>query len=70
MTDSTKVLWRVQVRKDRNHQWTNKGLFETRASARDAAGTYRMFSTRPGDEWVPPYGFGNTRVVRHERTAK
>jgi len=70
MTDSTKILWRVQVRKSRKHKWTNKRLFETRASARDAAGTYRMFSTRPGGKWVPKYGFGNTRVVRHERGAK
>jgi hypothetical protein len=68
--DSTKVMWRVQVRKSRQHKWTSKGLYETRESARDAAGTYRMFGTRQSEAWIPRYGFGNTRVLKYIRGEK
>jgi hypothetical protein len=61
--DSTKVLWRVQVRKSREHAWKNKGLWEVRRMARDSAWLHRigLGVSDPG----APYGFGNTRVVRH-----
>lgn len=64
--DSTKVKWRVQVRKSRAHAWKHAGLFETRQAARAQAEYMRYGRVRdglivPGTE----YGFGNTRVVRH-----
>jgi hypothetical protein len=65
---STKVQWRVQVRKSRAHKWVNKGLFETRDSAR-----YEAMALRIGwsaNHWDPAYGFGNTRVQRYEKGAK
>ncbi|MBT2326100.1 hypothetical protein J7E62_27605 [Variovorax paradoxus] len=71
MTASTKVQWRVQVRKSRTHKWMNKGLFETRKAARDQA--VYMRGGRMRDGCIVPntgYGFGNTRVVRYEKAAK
>ena len=62
---STKVQWRVQVRKSRAHKWVNKGLFETRRGARHEA-----FLCREGMGNRPYYRFGNTRVVRYEKGAK
>lgn len=64
-TDSTRVMWRVQVRKSRNHKWMNKGLFETRAAARYNAVQQRHISVF-GPLFAAP-GFGNTRIVRHVR---
>ncbi len=58
-TDSTKVMWRIQVRKSRAHKWVSKGTFETRRNAREAAAWFRE-----GRGHVPAYGLGNTRVVR------
>jgi hypothetical protein len=71
MTSSTKIQWRVQVRKSRAHKWANKGLFETRERAREQAVYERGGRMRAG-EIVPGtgYGFGNTRVVRFEKDAK
>jgi len=73
MTASTKIQWRVQVRKSRAHKWVNKGLFETRQVARDAASLFRDSSTVTDTgnsrSWVPPYRFGNTRVVRYVKGA-
>lgn len=54
--DSTKVLWRVQVR-TKGGSWINKGLFETRAVARERCRALR----------IETYGYGNTRVVRFEK---
>lgn len=59
--DSIHVLWQVQVRKSRAHKWVNKGRFETRKDARTNAWMYREVN---GGSGKPPYGFGNTRVVR------
>lgn len=53
MTASTKVQWRVQVRKSAAHKWKNKGLFETRSTARHDALVKRA-----------EFGMRNTRVVR------
>lgn len=69
-TDSAKVMWRVQVRKSRNHKWTNKGLFETREAARESVARFRV-----GWFWQDLHdgtvvGFGNTRVIRHIRGEK
>lgn len=61
---STKVQWRVQVRKSRAHKWVNKGLYETRENARIAAWSFRDKVNGQG------YGFGNTRIVRYEKGAK
>ena len=62
MTASTKIQWRVQVRKSRAHKWVNKGLFETRSVARGRASSLR-------EQWAdgPCSGqiYGNTRVVRY-----
>lgn len=71
MTDSTKVLWRVQVREGRWQKWQNMGLFETRKAARDQAAYLRAGRLKHGliVQGIG-VGFGNTRVVRHERTAK
>lgn len=68
--DSTKVLWLVQIRRSRNHKWVNKGTFETREVARAKAERFRI-----GWYWQDLHdgtvvGFGNTRVVRHERAAQ
>ena len=60
--DSTKVKWRVQVRRSRAHKWVNKGLFETREAARLEAWNLRYRFIK-GTYDVP--GFGNTRTVRH-----
>ncbi|WP_143694702.1 hypothetical protein [Variovorax sp. JS1663] len=71
MTSSTKVLWRVQVRKSRAHKWVNKGLYETRDAARAQAHYLRTGRVRGGEVlWDTAYGFGNTRVVRYEKGAK
>ena len=60
MSKNLKTQWRVQVRKSSAHKWVNKGLFETRFSARYVAvWVYR--------EW---YGFGNTRVVKYVKGSK
>lgn len=72
MSKNLKTQWRVQVRKSRAHKWVNKGLFETRESARDNAkfkrdeAHYEVNNQRA----FPAYGFGNTRVVRYVRGAK
>lgn len=65
--DSTKVKWRVQVRKSRAHKWVNKGLFETRSAARTEAAEFRYERTYFHSGFCQDlcYGFGNTRVVRH-----
>ena len=65
-TDSTKVLWQVQVRKSRLHKWTNKGRFEKRDNARVAAYCLRVWgvSGYGASTAAEGYGFGNTRVVR------
>ena len=71
MTISTKVQWRVQVRKSRTAKWQNKGLFETRNAAREQA-AYLRGGRMCNGEILPgtAYGFGNTRVVRYEKGAK
>lgn len=71
MTTSTKVLWRVQVRKSRSHKWINKGLFETRDAARAQAAYLREGRMRAG-EIMPGtgLGFGRTRVCRYVRGEK
>lgn len=61
--DSTKIRWRVQVRKSRAHKWVNKGLFETRSSARIRAMYLRDYSILQELGAYGMYGFGNTRVV-------
>lgn len=70
-TDSTKVMWRVQVRKSRNHVWKNGGLYETRDVARRTAVSLREegWLIRCGEGYgaLGGYGFGNTRVIRHVR---
>lgn len=66
--DSTKVMWQVQYRKSRKHAWkTRAGRFETRATAREAAGLMRSTSL-----WGPfsAPGFGNTRVIRFEKKGR
>lgn len=63
--DSTRILWRVQVRKSRLHKWVNKGTFETRESARAEAWRRRVWGDSLG--WSNGYGYGNTRVLRVER---
>lgn len=67
--DTTKVLWRVQVRISRAHKWKNKGLFETRNSARAQSCILRAGHYFADDLITEQqgYGFGNTRVVRHVR---
>lgn len=55
MSKNLKTQWRVQVRKSRAHKWVNKGLFETRDSARWHAST----------GWRDLCGFGNTRVIKY-----
>lgn len=62
--DSTQVRWRVQVRKSRAHKWVNKGLFETRAVAREDAKQLREGCIGSQLGW-PGVGFGNVRIVRH-----
>lgn len=62
MTSSTKIQWRVQVRKSRAHKWVNKGLFETRSVARERASDLRAWwADGPCSGQV----YGNTRVVRY-----
>lgn len=58
--DSTKVKWRVQVRRSRAHKWHDKGLFETRERAREEARWWRYGYVDPSF-----MGIGNQRVVRH-----
>ena len=71
MTTSTKVLWRVQVRKSRAHKWVNKGLFETRDSAREEAEYQRNGRWSNGELMQGSgVGFGNTRVVRYEKASR
>lgn len=76
---STKILWRVQVRKSRAHKWVNKGLYEVRSMARIAAHAERKGGesiqiTGAGCHYYRAdhggYGFGNTRVVRYVRGEK
>ena len=67
MASKTDTLWRVQVRKSRNHAWQNKGLFETRMVARAEAAFQRIMGLFAGKGHYKGYGFGNTRVVRHVR---
>lgn len=68
---STKIQWRVQVRKSRAHKWVNKGLYETRERARDQAEYMREGRMCMGIV-VPNtgFGFGNTRVVRYVKGQK
>lgn len=65
--DSTKIRWRVQIRKSRAHKWVNKGLFEVRDEARTIAFMYRECVTWKDGAAVQPSGFGNTRVVRYQK---
>lgn len=60
MTAATKVQWRIQSRKSRDHAWKNvSGLYETRSSAR-----FWQQGVRAS------VGFGNTRVVRYVKGEK
>lgn len=68
-TDSTKTLWRVQVRNARGLKWRNKGLFETRAAARYMAAYMRDLHVIDATA-ISGYGFGNTRVIPHIRGEK
>lgn len=69
-TDSTKTLWRVQVRLGRDYKWRNySGLHERREDAREQAAWLRQLH-RVDREFHPGYGFGNTRVVKHIRGEK
>ena len=74
MTASTSIQWRVQVRKSRAHKWVNKGLFETRKTARHHAVLHRSaIFVKHTRVWVGPgcgVGFGNTRVVRYVKGLK
>ena len=71
MTSATKIQWRVQVRKSRTAKWQNKGLFETRDSAREQAVYLRGGRMCNGEILVgTAFGFGNTRVVRYEKGSK
>ena len=67
--DSTRVLWRVQVRKSRKHKWVAKGTFETRKDAREKCAELRGEYNSVWQCYVSDYalGFGNTRVVRVEK---
>ena len=64
-TNSMLIRWRVQVRRSRAHKWVNKGLFETRAVAREAASFWRY-----GYFDHDYMGLRNQRVVRHEGKGK
>jgi len=70
--DSTKILWRVQVRKSRAHKWRNYATYETRSVARVTSVYLRGLhaDAKAADYANPGYGFGNTRVVRVERGGK
>lgn len=70
-TDSTKVMWRVQVRRGVGLKWQNKGLYETRDAARYQAAYLREGRWREG-EVMPEtgYGFRNTRVLKYIRGEK
>lgn len=69
-TNSMLIRWRVQVRKSRAHKWVNKsGLFETRSMARQEAAYQRTCGISCGVDCTG-YGFGNTRVLRHEGKGK
>lgn len=64
MSKNLKKQWRVQVRKSRAHKWVNKGLYETRGSAREQAAYLREGRMRNGKRMLETaFGFGNTRVV-------
>lgn len=52
--DSTKVMWRVQVRDAHNKPWRNKGLFETRSVAREEQARLRDH-----------FGWRNTRHFKY-----
>lgn len=70
--DSTKILWRVQYRIDRDHKWRNYATYETRSSAR-FHGFWLRDNIIIDDETgglSGGYGFGNTRVLRVERGGK
>lgn len=72
-TDSTKVLWRVQIRINPNFKWKNKGLYETRDEARYVATTLRDYpdmGSISDTHCGLGYGMRNTRVVRHIRGEK
>jgi len=69
-TDSTKVMWRVQVRNSRSEKWRTHGQYETRETARHVAAVYRAGMSGKRKTLIPPLGFGNTRVVRHIRGEK
>ena len=55
--DSTKVMWRVQVKAERADRWLNMGLYETRARARENAAEYRA------NGWL-------TRSIRYEKKGR
>jgi hypothetical protein len=68
-TDSTRVKWRIQVRKGKGLVWRNRGLYETRSAARYVATYMRDMHIVDGVVSYG-YGFGNTRVIRHIRGEK
>lgn len=68
-TDSTKVMWRVMVRKARGLRWERRGLYETREAARHMAAYMRDVHTLDFTVFSG-YGFGNTKVVRFVRGEK
>ena len=74
MSKATDQQWRVQVRKSRAHKWVNKGLFETRNSAREQCsmlrGDYWGGCYAEGSDSRPCYGFGNTRVISYVKAKK
>ena len=70
MNKNLKTQWRVQKRKSRAHKWANKGLFETRSAARLSASMHRDFHEFINGRFVPPAGFGNTRVIKYVKGAK
>ena len=72
MSKATDTQWRVQVRKSRNHAWTNRsGLFETREDAREQA-VYMRVGRMCAGQLMPGtgYGFGNTRVIPYVKPQK
>lgn len=67
-TDSTKVMWRIEYRKDRKSAWKKRpGLFEVRDMARCEGRRLRVVHQNAKGIWVMGYGFANTRVVKHVR---
>lgn len=69
MSKATDTQWRVQIRAARGKKWNNRGLFETRAAAREDAIERRQWDYVAGRGWHG-WGFGNTRVVKYQKAAK